>query len=168
MTNSALHQVYLLTGSNSGNRAHYLAKAVEEVKKRVGEVRSMSALYETAAWGKTDEPAYLNQALLVLTSKSAREVLHEVLAVEQDMGRVREQKWASRIIDIDILFYDDAVIAQEGLKVPHPFVQDRRFALVPLREIAPGLVHPVLKRSVTALLENCTDVLEVKKWGDAV
>jgi len=159
-------QVFLLLGANLDNRFVQMEKAFNEIEKQIGAVTRYSSLYETAAWGKEDEPAYLNQVLLVETSLLPLEVLKEINGIENRLGRIRNLKWGSRTIDIDILFYDDEVIESERLMVPHPFLHQRKFALVPLNEIAPYLLHPVLKKRVSALLLEVEDDLLVRKIGD--
>jgi 2-amino-4-hydroxy-6-hydroxymethyldihydropteridine diphosphokinase len=160
---SGMNKVYLLTGSNSGDRTNFLSDALLRVGKNIGKVEAHSSIYETQPWGNTDQPAFLNQVLLAATEKNAREVLRSILEIEAGMGRVRKEKWEQRIIDIDILFFNEQIIEEEGLVVPHPFIQERRFALVPMNEIAPALVHPVLQKSIRELLHICPDVLEVKR-----
>jgi 2-amino-4-hydroxy-6-hydroxymethyldihydropteridine diphosphokinase len=159
-----MNKAYLLIGGNMGNRLQNLGRSVE-LLGRHGKVKDLSGLYETEAWGKTDQPAFLNQAVLLETVLTARELLHAVLAIEEEMGRKREEKFGPRIIDIDILFYNSAVIREPGLSVPHPEIQNRRFALEPMQEIAAGLKHPVLKKSITQLLKECADKLAVKKFS---
>ena len=145
--------VYLLLGSNLGNRELFLAQAVEAIEKAIAPIIKRSAVYQTPAWGKTDEPDYLNQVLLLPTDMPAREILNTILAIELQMGRERKEKWGSRTIDIDILLYGDEVINEPDLVVPHPQMHLRKFALQPLSEIAPLLVHPVLKQTIQQLNE---------------
>ena len=120
-------------------------------------------MYETAAWGISDQPSFLNQALMLSTSLSARQLLRKVLQIEKEMGRERKEKMGPRLIDIDIIFFDDEIHDLQFLKIPHPEMQNRRFVLTPLAEIAPNLEHPVLKKTIAQLLEECPDNLEVKK-----
>ena len=160
-----MNKAYLLIGGNMGNRLQNLGRSVE-LLGRHGKVTELSGLYETEAWGKTDQSAFLNQALLIETPLAARELLHAVLAIEEEMGRKRAEKFGPRIIDIDILFYNSVVIREPGLSVPHPEIQNRRFALEPLQEIAAGFEHPVFKKSISQLLKECTDALKVKKLSD--
>lgn len=141
-----MNKAYLLIGGNMGNRQQNLGRAIELLGKP-GKVLRQSGLYETAAWGKTDQPSFLNQALLLATALTARHLLEAVLHIEEKMGRKREEKYGPRIIDIDILFYDAAVIHEPGLVIPHPEIQNRRFALEPMHEIAPNLEHPILKKN---------------------
>ncbi|SFO49459.1 2-amino-4-hydroxy-6-hydroxymethyldihydropteridinediphosphokinase [Chitinophaga sp. YR627] len=159
-----MNKAILLIGGNLGDRTGHLREAVEQIDKQVGRVEKQSSLYETAAWGVAGQPDYLNQALLVSTEMDARTLLHTVLAIEHNIGRVRRQKWGARVIDIDIIFFNDAVINEPDLKIPHPQMQFRQFVLVPLMEILPDWEHPVLHQSVSTLLANCTDQLPASKY----
>ena len=152
---------YLLTGSNIGRRREMLRKAEELIEERIGQVLKKSALYETAPWGNTAQDYFLNQVLVCQTSLSASEVLENILEIEKSLGRVRTKKWGPRTIDIDILYFGDAVIDQAFLKVPHPELHRRRFTLAPLVDIAPEFVHPILKKTQEALLQDCPDASEV-------
>ncbi|MFD0749983.1 2-amino-4-hydroxy-6-hydroxymethyldihydropteridine diphosphokinase [Mucilaginibacter calamicampi] len=158
-----MNNVFLLLGSNLGDRQLLLQTAIAQISERVGAVLQTSALYETQAWGKTGEPDYLNQVVFLKTGLTAINVLNEILAIETGMGRKRYEKWGSRLIDIDILFYNDEIIKQDALEIPHPELQNRRFTLEPLAEIAPGLVHPVLNKTMLELKNQLTDSLVVKK-----
>jgi 2-amino-4-hydroxy-6-hydroxymethyldihydropteridine diphosphokinase len=160
-----MNKAILLIGGNLGDRTGHLQQAVEQIDKQIGKVEKISALYETAAWGQVKQPDYLNQALLVSTEMDARTLLETVLAIEHNIGRIRREKWGARVIDIDIIFYNDVVINQPDLKIPHPQMQFRQFVLVPLREILPDWQHPVLHQSVSTLLENCTDTLPAIKYN---
>lgn len=119
-------------------------------------------VYETQAWGMTDQPDFLNQVLEVATTLSPEELLEQIKQIEQQMGRERRVKWGERLIDIDILFYEQAVIYTEKLKIPHPFLHERNFVLIPLQEIAPDFQHPVLQHSISQLLKSSKDLLYVK------
>lgn len=160
-----MNKAILLIGGNLGDRTGHLQQAVEQIDKQVGKVEKISALYETAAWGHVEQPDYLNQALLVSTGMDARTLLQTVLAIEHNIGRIRRQKWGARVIDIDIIFYNDAIINEPDLKIPHPQMQFRQFVLVPLTEIIPDWQHPVLHQSVSTLFENCTDTLPAIKYN---
>jgi len=155
--------VYLLLGSNLGNRELFLEQAAVHINAEAGEVVQRSGVYETQSWGKTDEPDYLNQVLLINTTLGAKDLLNKLLNIELLLGRERQQKWGSRTVDIDILFYNNEIINEPGLTIPHPELHKRRFTLEPLDEIAPGLMHPVLKRTVKTLKSELQDKLEVKK-----
>jgi len=124
-----------------------------------------SSLYETAAWGKTDQPSFLNQALELETSLNAKQLIRRILKAEKIMGRIRNEKYGPRLIDIDILLFNNEKHNYEFLKIPHPEMQNRRFALLPLAEIAAGIIHPVLNKTINELLKECKDELPVKKYS---
>lgn len=159
-----MNHTYLLTGGNLGDRMENLEAAKTTIGQRVGEILKVSAVYETAAWGKEDQPDYLNQVLELQTGNTAPALLKALLEIENELGRVRMEKYDSRLIDIDILFFNDAIIQQPQLTIPHPRLHERRFVLEPLCEIAPGFVHPVFKQSMAQLLQACNDPLYVKKF----
>jgi 2-amino-4-hydroxy-6-hydroxymethyldihydropteridine diphosphokinase len=159
-----MNNAYLLTGGNLGDRAESLKNAAEMVEKEAGRILTRSHLYETAAWGTTNQPDYLNQALLIQTNLTAIELLHTILTIEKQLGRFRQEKYGARIIDIDILFFNSEILKTEQLIVPHPHLQNRRFVLVPMVEIAADYCHPVLNKTMSALLEECPDPLNVKKF----
>ena len=158
-----MNKTYLLTGGNEGNSFSHLQQAKAKIEEFCGRIGVCSSLYETAAWGKTDQPAFLNQALLLYTDLDASPLMSELLRVETLLGRRRMEKYGPRIIDIDILFFNDEAYDLPNLKIPHPEIQHRRFALEPMNEIAPDLIHPVLHKSIRELLKECTDPLDVKK-----
>ncbi|QDK78096.1 2-amino-4-hydroxy-6-hydroxymethyldihydropteridine diphosphokinase [Spirosoma sp. KCTC 42546] len=151
----------LLLGANLGDRTLTLRRAIDLIAERVGLVVNASGLYETAPWGVTDQPTYLNQVLAVETMLEPEEVLTQTQAIEQELGRIRLEKWGARVIDIDILYYDQLIWQTDTLTIPHPYLHQRRFTLVPLAEIAPAFVHPVLKKTTVELLEECEDESEV-------
>ncbi len=151
----------LLTGSNMGDRLGYLLKANELIREKIGAITKSSGFYETEAWGNLDHPDYINQALEVLTPLSPSDLLHEIFEIEKQLGRLRRCKWESRVIDIDILFYENKIVNTEGLKLPHPLLHKRNFVLVPLLEIAPMKKHPVFKKTIEELYEETEDNLEV-------
>ncbi|HJS54411.1 MAG TPA: 2-amino-4-hydroxy-6-hydroxymethyldihydropteridine diphosphokinase [Chitinophagaceae bacterium] len=156
-------RAYLLIGGNLGNRKENLLQARTLINEECGPVTKTSSIYETEAWGITDQPSFLNQALEISTSLNARQLLRKILRIEKSMGRRRKEKLGPRVIDIDILLFEDEIHELRFLKIPHPEMQNRRFALVPLAEINSELQHPVLKRSIAELLEECPDNLEVVK-----
>jgi 2-amino-4-hydroxy-6-hydroxymethyldihydropteridine diphosphokinase len=158
-----MNTAYLLIGGNLGDRAAYLEQAVKEIEALCGSITRISSIYETAAWGNTKQPAFYNQAIQLTTPLPPETLLEQLLAIEIEMGRVRTQKYGPRTIDLDILMIDDNVIDTQALTIPHPELHNRRFALLPLAEIAPSLFHPILDKSVSELLVNCPDTLDVQK-----
>lgn len=140
-----------------------LETAAHKLERDLGTIVHKSSFYQTAAWGNTQQAPFVNQVLLVQTKTTATECLQINLAIETSMGRTRLEKWEPRIIDIDILYFNDEIINLPQLSVPHPHMANRRFTLVPLAEIAPNLLHPVLGLKSTELLKACTDTLEVEK-----
>lgn len=160
----SMNEVYLLTGGNMGDRLLNLQQAYLKIEKQAGTILKKSAVYETAAWGLTAQNAFLNQVLLLSTSSGAQELLQILLSIEQQSGRKRVIKMGPRVIDIDILFFNNEIISTANLTVPHPQIANRRFVLTPLNEIAPGFVHPVLQKTITQLLEMCQDNLDVKEY----
>jgi 2-amino-4-hydroxy-6-hydroxymethyldihydropteridine diphosphokinase len=158
-----MNKVFLLIGGNMGDRLQNLHQAIALLSATCGPVIQQSAVYETAAWGKTDQAAFLNQALLLTTSLTPQELIATILSVEEQLGRRRMEKNGPRVIDIDIIFYNNVVMHEPHLTIPHPQLQNRRFVLVPLQEIAPAFVHPVLHKTITELLEECEDELGVEK-----
>lgn len=155
--------VFLLLGSNLGDRNLLLQQAIKCIEEEVGPVIKQSAVYETQSWGKEDLPDYLNQVILIQTELSAQFILQKILNIEWKIGRVREEKWGPRLIDIDILFYGDTLIDELELQVPHPELHKRRFTLEPLAEIAPDLIHPTLNKNILQLKSELKDNLVVKK-----
>ena len=158
-----MNDAYFLLGSNMGNSAEQLATACSMIADQLGNIHRSSSVYRTAAWGLRDQPDFLNQVIRVDCRMTALQAIEKVLAIEQSMGRTRTKKNAPRIIDIDILYFNNDIIDLPHLQVPHPAIQARRFVLVPLNEIAPRFVHPVLHVSNRELLDICTDPLDVKK-----
>lgn len=155
--------VYLLIGSNMGDRRKNLSDALWAVETKAGVIRGRSSVYETAAWGKPDQPAFYNQAIRITTFLNPSELLMQLQLIEKSMGRERKEKWGERVIDIDILFYGDQIVDTPDLKIPHPELQHRRFVLMPMAEIADDLIHPKLYQTIHELLKNCPDTLQVKK-----
>ena len=160
-----MNTAYLLTGGNLGNREENLTIARDLITQHCGTIVHASSLYETAAWGKTDQPSFLNQALELQTAFNARQLIRKVLKIEKTMGRTREEKYGPRIIDIDILLFNEEIHDYRLLKLPHPEMQNRKFALMPLAEIAPDVFHPVFRKTIKELLSECKDELPVKKYS---
>lgn len=154
---------YLLIGGNLGNRKIQLNKASKQIEKGCGKILISSHFYETEAWGKTDQPPFYNQAISIETELPALNLLESILHIESGMGRRRTEKFAPRVIDIDILLFNNEILQYPNLIIPHPELPNRRFALEPLYEIAPRIVHPVLKKTISRLLKDCPDQLKVQK-----
>jgi len=158
-----LNESFLLLGSNMGDRGLYLQEAKKQIEEKAGDIAASSAIYETAAWGYETQPSFLNQVLVLHTSLSPETLMNTLLSIESGMGRIREKKMGPRIIDIDILFYNDLIIETDSLTIPHPLLHLRRFTLQPLVEINPLKLHPVLKKTVEQLLLDCPDALKAEK-----
>jgi len=158
-----MNVTFLLLGSNLGNRKQFLDEAITHINAQIGAVTKRSSIYETQSWGKSDLPDYLNQVVIVETDLSAREVLNGALSIEKQLGRVRHDKWGSRTIDVDILFYNSEIINEPDLQVPHPQLHNRGFTLAPLAEIAPEFEHPALGKNILQLKNNLADNLQIKK-----
>ena len=152
-------------GGNLGDRHELMALAKKEIGQHCGTILHSSRIYETAAWGKEDQQPFLNAALEVRTALSPEGVLGAINSIEALLGRQRDEHWGARTMDIDILFYDDRIIDNDQLQIPHPRLQARRFVLTPLCDIAPDMMHPVLQKSIRTLLEECTDPLPVTVIG---
>ena len=153
--------VYLLTGSNIGDRLAFLQKAEGEIAAKIGTIQAKSSYYESQAWGNTNQEDFWNQCLEVRTSLSAEQVLSGVLAIEKTMGRKREGEWQPREIDIDILFYGEKIIKTKDLVVPHPRFHERNFAIIPMMEVNGDYLHPVLELHIDEIFFDCKDPLEV-------
>ncbi|MBK9337627.1 MAG: 2-amino-4-hydroxy-6-hydroxymethyldihydropteridine diphosphokinase [Lewinellaceae bacterium] len=153
--------VFLGIGSNVGDRAANLRTAYNHIHRLIGKVAKFSHIYETEPWGNEEQEAFLNQVIMINTTMDPRELLEAATKIEREMGRVRKEKWGPRIIDIDILFYGKRIIRDKGLEIPHPELHKRAFVLVPLLEIAPDLMHPVLKKPIDELYMACEDTSDV-------
>lgn len=156
--------VFLGLGTNTGDREEWLNKALDKITESVGPVSACSGIYETEPWGFKSEDSFLNIVVQVHTDLKPAELLKKLAVIEKQLGRNRRRKkYISRTIDIDILLYGEEVIDSADLKIPHPLMQERKFVLVPLCDLAPDVVHPVLKKTFAVLLEECRDDGEVKK-----
>jgi 2-amino-4-hydroxy-6-hydroxymethyldihydropteridine diphosphokinase len=158
-----MQTAYLLIGGNIGDSKAYLSEAKNFIEKKCGEVINASSIYSTAAWGVTNQADFLNQVLVLRTEMKPLELIQAILDIETSMGRIRAMKMGPRIIDIDILLIDDEIVNTDLLTLPHPALTQRNFALIPLKEVAPELVHPVEKRTISQLLQSSTDTLDVQK-----
>jgi len=159
-----MSEAYLLIGGNMGDRRSNLKKAMLSIELSCGKLIKSSAIYETAAWGKNDQPDFLNQVLLIETTLTPQHLMKSILKIELSLGRVRQEKNGARTIDIDILYFDDLIIVEPGLNIPHPRINCRKFVLEPLSEIASTFTDPISKKTVNSLLQECTDTLSVKKY----
>jgi 2-amino-4-hydroxy-6-hydroxymethyldihydropteridine diphosphokinase len=162
-----MERVFLLLGSNQGDKAEYLEKARARLAASAGELSARSSVYRTAAWGKTDQPDFYNQVIELTTTMSPHDLLKEILSIELTMGRKRLERWGERIIDIDILLFGNRIINDHGLTIPHPQLPMRRFALAPLAEVAGDMIHPVTEITIDEMLARCTDTLDVEKLDDS-
>ena len=154
-------KVFLGLGSNIGDRKKYLQEAIQEIKNIPGtKVVKLSAVYETEPWGFKEQGEYLNAVMEIETEQSYEKLLKEVKGIEIILGRDKTDKWKSRKIDIDILFYGDLVYEDENLHIPHNHIEDRNFVLVPLNEIEPDFIHPVTKKKISEILQNSKDTLK--------
>ncbi|MBX9785600.1 MAG: 2-amino-4-hydroxy-6-hydroxymethyldihydropteridine diphosphokinase [Chitinophagaceae bacterium] len=158
-----MHNVFILLGSNMGKRKNFLSKAKLLIAKEAGTIARQSSIYETAAWGNTSQQAFLNQVIILKTKLQPDALMQTLLNIEEQLGRIRTQKFGPRTIDLDILFYDTLVVKTNLVTIPHPAIQYRRFVLVPLVELSPRKIHPVYEQTVTSLLKKCSDHLAVKQ-----
>ncbi len=156
--------IYLGIGTNQGNRENNLSNALELIEKKAGRLISSSSVYETDPWGFESSQLFLNMVVKVETELSPYDLLDAVHLIESELGRKRgKTRYVSRIMDIDILFYGEEVIAAEDLVIPHPLICDRKFVLIPLAEIESAFVHPVFKTTIKTLLDSCRDNSRVNK-----
>jgi len=153
--------IYLLLGSNLGERELTIHEAINRIGENHGKLIKQSSLYESAAWGLEDQPTFLNQVIQIESSESPHELLQNLQTIEKALGRKKIIKWGERVIDIDILYYGSEILNSENLSIPHPEIQNRRFTLLPMTELAPEFIHPTLKKNQQILLEECEDKLWV-------
>ncbi len=154
--------VYLHTGTNQGNRIENLNLVNDLIRQHIGKIVAESSIYETAAWGMTEQPDFYNQAISIRTILKPNEVLEKIAFIETNIfKRIRIQKWASRIIDIDILFYENEIIKTDKLIIPHQYLHLRNFVLIPLMEIAGDFIHPILQETIEDLYCKSEDNLDV-------
>ena len=161
--------VYLSLGSNLGDRLRFLKKAIKKINASDEvSVKKISPVYETEPKGTRNQGWFLNLAIQLHTSLDPFSLLEYLSGVEDGIGRTREEKWGAREIDIDILLYDDRTVSSDRLTIPHPRMHERKFVLLPLEQIAPGLIHPLSKRSVRELIESCEDDSVVRPYSEKV
>jgi 2-amino-4-hydroxy-6-hydroxymethyldihydropteridine diphosphokinase len=147
------HQVYLGLGSNLENRKSNLKEAVRQISE-FATIKKLSSIYETEPWGLKDQPKFLNQVLFVESSLGSNELLSHLKKIEQQMGRKKSARYGPRLIDLDILFYDELIMNTDDLTIPHPHITERAFVLVPLAEIAPKMNHPQYHKTIKVLLQD--------------
>jgi 2-amino-4-hydroxy-6-hydroxymethyldihydropteridine diphosphokinase len=157
---------YLCLGSNTGKVRQNLIQAIAFIEKKIGKVNKKSHLYETQPWGNPDQDSFLNQIIMVNTTLDPRQMLEEITRIEREMGRERKEKWGPRIIDIDIVLYGKRVIRDKGLEIPHPEMHKRAFVLVPLMELDPDYIHPVLQMPIDELYMSCQDESDVRRLDE--
>jgi 2-amino-4-hydroxy-6-hydroxymethyldihydropteridine diphosphokinase len=159
-----MKKAFLSIGTNLGDRKNNLENAARRIEESIGHILTSSSVYETEPWGFQSEYEFLNMVLKVETDLTPSGLLGRILMIESQIGRSRRDKqYSSRIIDIDLLLYNDLIINEINLKIPHPLMHERKFVLVPLCEIAPEMIHPILKMSFTSLLKSCKDKSNVEK-----
>ena len=157
-------ETVLSLGSNIGDRMSFLTKALEAIQKKIGPILNKSSIYETEPWGAENQDFYLNQIVVLKTELTPFKLLSVIQKIELKLGRERAVHFGPRTIDIDILYFGVLVINSEILKIPHPLIQKRRFILVPLSEILPLMVHPLLKKTNINLLEELEGDNEINMW----
>jgi len=148
-----------------GEREDYLQNASELLAAEIGVIQKESKIYESVPWGVENQNNYLNQVLEIKSEFSAEEVLERVLQIEDKIGRIRNEKWGERIIDIDILFFNDSIVEKEGVCIPHIHLHNRRFVLIPLNEVAPSFIHPKYNKTIEELLSECKDIESVEEYA---
>lgn len=154
-----MNKIFLITGGNIGNRKKNLGTAAALIEQHIGKINKSSKIYQTDAWGITDQAPFYNQVHMVESQFSAKEIIQKILKIEEEMGRIRTIKNAARIIDIDILFFNNEIINTPEVIIPHAEISNRRFVLIPLNELAPEMIHPVFKKSIHELLSTTKDRL---------
>lgn len=157
-----LHTVILGLGSNEGDSKSTLKNAYNILQSEIGKTVSISSFYTTQPWGNLNQPDFINSVIVLETAHCAKKCLLIIQNIEKKLGRIRTQKWGKRILDIDILFYDDLILKNHNLTIPHPQIENRKFVLQPLVEICSNFIHPVLKKSLYELLIICKDNSRVK------
>ena len=162
---SDMRPAYFLLGSNLGDRLAQIQYGLNMLERLAGPAIQRSGVYETAPWGIEDQPAFLNQVAMIPTSLLPSDLLKHIRHIEEPHSRPKPSQWGPRKLDIDILFYGNEVVQSPELVIPHPRIASRRFTLVPLAEIAPGFIHPVLHKSVSEMLDDCPDPLSVVRWS---
>lgn len=153
---------YLSLGGNLGNTIEIFQNSMEILTKKVGKITQISSLYQTAAWGPIPQNDFINQVIEVETKLSAQELMDILLEIELQQGRVRQERWGPRTLDLDIIFFGEQLISTENLEIPHPRMEDRKFVLIPMVEINPNLIHPISRKSIRQILLECKDECDCK------
>jgi len=162
MGNISKHKAVIHFGSNKGHRVNKLQKAIHLMEERLGDCIHKSRIYQTAPWGNVKQQDFLNQAIILETYLAPIQLLEQLLGIEEEMGRKRKLHWGPRLIDLDLVLYDDIVFQNDFLTIPHPRMHIRNFVLIPLLDIIPDWKHPVFHQTMRELLAWCPDDLEVK------
>ena len=160
-----MNTVFLQLGSNMGDRDAYLNNVNKLITEEIGAIQKKSKIYESVPWGVENQNNYLNQVLEIKSEFLAEELLEKVLQIEDKIGRIRDEKWGERIIDIDILFFNDLIVEKEGICIPHIHLHNRKFVLIPLNEIAPSFTHPKYNKTIGELLSECKDIDSVEEYA---
>lgn len=154
--------VFISLGGNLGNTLEIFKNSYLEIEKKIGRISTFSKIYQTAAWGKTDQADFLNQVIQAETNLDPEKIMSKLLEIELFFGRRRDVIWGPRILDLDILFLGNQIVSSENVDIPHPQIAHRRFVLIPMAEIAPEFLHPVLQQTMLELLEQTTDLQSVQ------
>ena len=158
----------LILGSNLGNREDMIDRAREMINEKAGKIVKSSSIFKTEPWGFEADNKFLNQAIMIETELDPQHLLITLMEIEDSLGRKRKTvQFESRLIDIDILFYDDKIIDEKDLQIPHPRIRERMFVLKPLMEIAGEMIHPEIKKTISELYNDCKDKLEVEVYQQA-
>ena len=156
--------IYIQIGSNIGDRKSNILKSMRQIKTKLGTICCSSKIYESSPWGYTNQKKFLNSVIKVESEFNPFDTLKIIQEIENNLGRIRKKKWDARIIDLDILLFNDQIINSVNLTIPHPYIQERNFVLVPLNEIAPSHHHPKFKKSISHLLNECKDLEKVYEY----
>lgn len=163
-----LNIIIFSTGSNIGNRLSHLQFAEIEISKSIGKIINKSSIYESFAWGNTNQDNFLNQIIVAETNFNAFECLKLLQKIEKDRLRIRKKHWGPRTLDIDIIFFNNEIISSQHLTIPHPFIEKRNFVLLPLSEILSDFVHPISNKTINELLNKCKDKTHIELYNNGL
>ncbi|HCL4548029.1 2-amino-4-hydroxy-6-hydroxymethyldihydropteridine diphosphokinase [Clostridium botulinum] len=149
-----MHTAYVAFGSNIGEKESYIKRALEKIEERGMKIIKVSPIYETEPYGVLDQDSFLNGVVKIETNLTPEDLIGELLNIEKQLDRIRERRWGPRTIDLDIIFYDDLIINEKDLVIPHKDMENREFVLKPLCDIDENFIHPVLKKSVRELYDR--------------